>query len=143
MRQPTRKRFVGFLDAFNRHDAEGLAALFAPDADFVDLRANWYKGRQELLTNTAFLHGTAARDAKTTTPFPPQAYETLKTVTFRFDSTSLKFITKDVAVAVVAWTQLGDNRFKDKPRQGMFTFVATRSGDAWIFRAARNTQRPN
>jgi SnoaL-like domain len=70
--EAVRSAVMRFSDAFNRHDAEGFAALFAPDADFVDLRANWYKGRQAILANTAFLHGTVPQDSAKVTTFPPK-----------------------------------------------------------------------
>ena len=73
---------------------------------------------------------------------PPQRYGVFKTVTYRFDNVEIQFIHKDVAVALVGWTQLGDPRFQDKPRQGTFTFVVGRKGDMWMIDAAHNTQRP-
>jgi hypothetical protein len=59
-----------------------------------------------------------------------------------FHNVEIRFIHKDVAVALVGWTQLGDPRFQDKPRQGTFTFVVGRKGDMWVIDAAHNTQRP-
>lgn len=37
-----------FADAFNRADAEALAALFAPEAELVDEEGNLYRGREEI-----------------------------------------------------------------------------------------------
>lgn len=118
-----------------------LAALFAPDADFVDITANWYKGRHEIQADIAFLFGIASPNNVRVT-LPPQAYGILKGVTYRFDSIDVRFMNKDVAVAHVTWTQLGDARFKDKPRQGMLTFIVARGDNRWVFNTAHNSLRP-
>ena len=131
----------GFEETWNRHDVDALSALFSPDANIVIITSQVWRGRQGIHEHLVASHGTIPED-RVKEMVPPQRYGVFKTVTYRFDNVEIKFIHKDVAVALVGWTQLGDPRFQDKPRQGTFTFVVGRKGDMWMIDAAHNTQRP-
>jgi uncharacterized protein (TIGR02246 family) len=39
---------TAFAEAWNRHDAQGLAALFSPNANFVNVVGLWWKNRDGL-----------------------------------------------------------------------------------------------
>jgi hypothetical protein len=47
----------GFAETWNRHDMEAFGRLFAPDADFVNVRGILMKGRQEIQSHHAWSHG--------------------------------------------------------------------------------------
>ncbi len=127
----------GFAEAWNRHDTDALGALFAPSADFVIINGQRWKGRQEIQTNAAFLHGTISQDSIGVT-VPAQAYAIFSSVTYRFDGVDVRFIKGDVAIVHVSWVQLGDTRLQE-PRRGMLTFVVARDRDRWALNAAQNT----
>jgi uncharacterized protein (TIGR02246 family) len=38
-----------FVEAWNAHDADALGALFAPDADFVNVAGLWWHGRARIV----------------------------------------------------------------------------------------------
>jgi len=130
-----------FAETWNKQDIDGFTALFAPDTQMVILNAQIWKGRDAILDHMNFLFGKVPPDSVKVS-LPPQGYGVFKTTTYRFEDVTVKFIHKDVAVALVDWTQMGDPRFKDKPRTGVMTLVATRDGDKWIFSAFQNTARP-
>jgi uncharacterized protein (TIGR02246 family) len=70
-----------FVSAYNKGDAAAVAAFYAPDADFVDIRGDTYHGRAEIEKRTAnfFAHN---KGAKLNSSFG-----------------SLRFITPDVAIS--------------------------------------------
>jgi uncharacterized protein (TIGR02246 family) len=45
--------------AWNSHDMERFASLFGDDADFVNVRGWWWRGREEIQENHATLHRTS------------------------------------------------------------------------------------
>ena len=96
-----------------------------------------WKGRQEIQTNAAFLHGTILQDSVGVT-VPAQTYGIFSSVTYRFDGVDVRFINSDVAIVHVSWLQLGDTRLQES-RRGMLTFVVARDRDRWVLDAAQNT----
>lgn len=52
-----------FVDAWNRHDMPALAALFAADANFVNVVGVWWKNREEIETAHAATHATFFRES--------------------------------------------------------------------------------
>lgn len=114
--------------AWNRHDMKALAALFTGDADFVNVGARHWKGRNEI----------EAQHAARLDQFR-QSRWTTKDVT-------VQFLTHDVALVHVVWGLTGD---KDpdgtarQPREGVFTWVVVKERADWLIRAAQNTNRGN
>jgi uncharacterized protein (TIGR02246 family) len=127
-----------FAETWNRHDIDALAKLFARDAEFVIITAQRWKGRQEIQRYLSHLHGTVPQDSA---GLQPQFYGVQKTMTYRFDNVDVKFIHRDVAIAYVEWTQLGDPRFPD-PRRGTLSLTVTREGKSWVISGGHNTQTP-
>jgi uncharacterized protein (TIGR02246 family) len=114
-----------FDAAWNRHDMGALAALFAPDADFVNVVGMWWKNRDEIETAHRHSHATFLRDSVLA-----GAVETIK------------FLGADIATAHVVWELSGqiepDGRV-GKPRHGILLFVMRRDGGEWLIEAAQNT----
>jgi uncharacterized protein (TIGR02246 family) len=133
-----RATVAAFAEAWNRHDIDALANLLTPDAEYVIITAQRWKGRQEFHRYLSHLHGTVAQAS---TGLPAQFYGIQKTITYRFDKVDVRLITRDVAVAAIEWTQLGDPRFPD-PRTGTLTLIVTRQGPRWLIESGHNTQAP-
>lgn len=133
-----RKTMNRFAEAWNRHDMDALAALFAADADFVNVGGRWLKGRQEIHADHAFKHATIRPDSPGVNA-PARAYGIFRMSTFRLDRIEVRFIHDDVAVAHGEWTLLGDARTSE-PRNGMMSFVVMRDRDHWVVSAAQNTE---
>lgn len=126
-----------FAEAWNRHDMDGFGALFAPDADFVNVTGQWWKGRQDIQRRHAFLHGTIPTEG--VPEALPRNHGIFKESTYQFDRIDVRFISKDVAIAHGAWTMRADARTAE-PRHGLMTFTLTRDDDHWLFSAAQNTE---
>src|SRR5438128_11929976 len=55
-----------FIDSWNRHDMRTLAALFAEDADFVDVFGNWFRDRKSIEGALTQRHATVFRSSRFT-----------------------------------------------------------------------------
>lgn len=49
--------------AWNTHDMSRFAARFAEDADFINVRGWWWRGREEIEHRHALLHETMFRES--------------------------------------------------------------------------------
>ena len=133
-----RKAVNDFAETWNRHDMAAFGNLFTTDADFVNVGGRWWKGRDEIQRNHAFMHATIPQDTSGV-GLPARAYGLFKASTYRFDRIDVRFLGNDVAVAHGAWTMTGDARTSE-PRQGMMTFVLKLDGGRWLIAAAQNTE---
>ncbi len=127
----------GFAEAWNRHDMNAFGALFAADADFVNVGGRWWRGRQEIQTNHAYSHGAIPKSSHPTGI--PAHYGIFKMSTHHFDRIDVRFVRADVAVAHATWTNIGDERATE-PRHGMMTLIVTRDRNRWLISAAQNTE---
>lgn len=134
--EQVRTAVSGFVEAWNRHDMEAFGKLFAPDADFVNVAGDWWKGRQTIQMRHAYAHGTIPAD---TPRDQPRYYGIFKSSTLRFTQIDVRFLRKDVAVAHVSMELLGDARAQNL-RHTLATFVLTRQDGAWLIAAAQNTE---
>lgn len=134
------RQVAAFAETWNRHDMHAFGRLFSADADFVNVTGKWWKGRAAIEKNHAFLHGTIARNdtVGVTTPLPN--FGIFGRSTMRFDSTTVRMVRPDLAVAHVAWQLTGDAR-TGAVRGGLFLFVLTHGKKAWQIVAAQNTER--
>ena len=57
---------AAFAEAWNRHDMEAFAELFAPDAEFVNVVGMWWKGRAEIKVAHEFTHATMFKGSRLT-----------------------------------------------------------------------------
>ena len=134
-----RKAVNDFAETWNRHDMNAFGALFAPDADFVNVGGLWWRGRQEIQVHHAFMHAAIPKDGPGADRIPSHRYGIFKGSTCQFDRIEVRFIRPDVAIAHGAWTMLGDARIND-PRHGTITFVVTQDRGRWLISAAQNTE---
>src|SRR4051794_22666896 len=86
-----RDGIVRWQEAWNKHDAKAGAALFAEDADFVNVNASFWKGRTEIEDSHARLFADMFKDS-----------------TFQALETIVRFPLPDVAIAHVKWDIRGD-----------------------------------
>jgi uncharacterized protein (TIGR02246 family) len=128
----------GFPEAWNRHDMDALGALFAPDADFVNVTGTYWKGRESIQLNHAFTHGAIPTDSAGVTA-PRAIYGIFKTSILHFKKIDVRFIRKDVAVAHVQTELLGDTRTKS-PRRTLVVMILTQQGGHWLIAVAQNTE---
>jgi uncharacterized protein (TIGR02246 family) len=130
---------AGFAEAWNKHDMAAFGELFASDADFVNVAGNWWVGRASIQEHHAFAHGTLS--PADTIGLGPRArlYGIFRHSTMTFDSTALRLIQPDVALARVEWHLVGDARTSGQ-RAGRLLFVLVRNAGVWRITAAQNTE---
>lgn len=115
----------GFEDAWNRHDTNALASLFAPDADFVNVIGMRWIGREAIQKAHAASHATI-----------------FKSSTLTIGDTTVRFLTPDIAIARSVWSLSGqtDRSGKEEPaRTGILTHVLTRTAGHWLIVTSQNT----
>ncbi len=115
----------GWEAAWNAADADALAALFADDADFVNVVGLWWHDRREIRRSHAFGFETI---------FPGS--------TITMGAPRVRLIGDDAAVVQSRWHLVGQvapDGTPTGPRDGIFTYVLERRGDEWITVTAHNT----
>ncbi|MGR3756888.1 MAG: SgcJ/EcaC family oxidoreductase [Tranquillimonas sp.] len=115
-----------FADAWNRRDAAALAALFAEDADFVNVVGLWWRDRAAIEAAHRYGLATFFRDSRLT-----------------IGRTRLRHLGPDAAVVQARVTltgQLAPGGAAAGTRRGILIFVLARQpGGEWLCVAAQNT----
>jgi uncharacterized protein (TIGR02246 family) len=115
----------GFADAWNRHDMEAFSALFAEDADFVNVQGTRWIGRRAIEEAHAASHATVFKESR-----------------LAMTETSVRFPGADVAVARTVWKLIGHTSRDGHPageRTGILTNVLARRGERWEIVVSQNT----
>ncbi len=113
--------------------------LFAADAHFVNVTGTWWKRRDAIERNHAYLHGTIAPADTATVTSPARNHGIFGTTTMTFDSMDVRMLAPAVATARVPWSIRGDVRTA-AVRRGVFPFVVKTARGQWHIAAARNTE---
>jgi uncharacterized protein (TIGR02246 family) len=109
--------------AWNSHDAKAYAALFAENADLVNVVGWWWRGRAEI-------------EKKLTDAFVFVFRDSTLTVT----EVDVRFLSPEMAVAHARWTMTGAKTPPTipEPRQGIQTFVVNKVEGSWLVAAFHN-----
>jgi uncharacterized protein (TIGR02246 family) len=107
-------------DAWNGGDMDALGALYAEDADYVDLFGRTFKGREQIQANFSEVHSTAYEGAK-----------------ISIETTSVQFVKPDVAVSDSAWEVTGHAEAEGVPSKGVSTGVLVKQDGEWEIVAHR------
>ncbi|HET7104131.1 MAG TPA: SgcJ/EcaC family oxidoreductase [Terracidiphilus sp.] len=126
-----------FPGTWNRHDMDAFGKIFAPDADFVNVGGAHWMGRQKIQTSHAWSHGAIPEDSLPGAD--PRYYGIFRHSTITFNHIDVRFLRKDVAVAIVNWELTGDSRTQNA-RRGVLTFVLTRQHQRWLVALGHNTE---
>lgn len=119
---------AGFAEAWNRHDADALAALFADDATFVNVTGLWWNSRDRIRAAHAYgferIFGSShMRVGRTRT---------------RMLSPHLAVVTSRLHVT----GQVTPEGEQADDRTTVMTMVVEQSGGAWNVLSAQNTDVP-
>lgn len=118
---------VEFVRSWQCRDADGIAALFEPDAEFVNVTGLWWHDREAI--RAAHAYGLA-------TIFPNS--------TLRLRDTRVKWITEEVAVVHARMSLAGQSPVGGVPapklRQTLFSFVVRKTPSGWRCVSAQNTE---
>jgi uncharacterized protein (TIGR02246 family) len=111
---------------WNRHDAQTYAALFAPDADVVNVLGWHWKGRAQLAERLSRAFAGVFRRS-----------------TLKIEDIDSRLLRPDIAIAHVRWSMMGalspDGRAADIPQHGIQTQVLVRNRGGWLIAAFQNT----
>ncbi|WP_430389913.1 SgcJ/EcaC family oxidoreductase [Dyella sp. 20L07] len=111
--------------AWNQHDMDAFANLFAEDADFVNIEGTRWRGRAAIKEAHAFVHSTIFKNSHLTV-----------------DDTTVRQLSQDVIVTRSVWRLDGQTTMKGATvpgRTGILTNVLVRSGSRWVIAVAQNT----
>jgi len=116
---------AAFAEAWNRHDMEAFAELFAPDAEFVNVVGMWWKGRAEIKAAHEFTHSTMFKSSRLT-----------------ILETTVRFPAPQLAIARSRWL-LENHGSPDgaalPARNGVLVNVLSLRGGRWSIIDAQNT----
>jgi uncharacterized protein (TIGR02246 family) len=115
----------GFEEAWNSHNMDAFAQLFAADADFVNVAGIRWVGRDAIKQHHAASHATI-----------------FKTSTLKIGDTTIRFLKPDVATARSVWILSGmtsENGQVAPTRTGILTHVLARIDGRWLIVLSQNT----
>jgi uncharacterized protein (TIGR02246 family) len=116
---------AAYEDAWNRHDMQALGALFADDAEWVNIVGMWWRGRAAVAGAHAAFHETMFRDTAMHT-----------------EETAVRALAPDV-VAVVLTVAMGDfttpGGHEMRGTRDRLSLVLVRRGGRWLIGHGHNT----
>ena len=121
-------RAVGMrvIETWNAHDMKAFAALFAHDAEFVNVYGMWWTGRERIQAEHEATHATIFRRSR------------LSAREIR-----VKFLRQDVASLHMRWDLSGLALPDGQPlpdRKGVLACVLVNDGGPWLIAVGQNTE---
>ncbi len=113
-----------YENAWNRHDAPGLAALYCPDATWVNWFGAYSRGRPAIQAHYAAVHGTYFKASH----YYTRAIE------------DLTFVKPDVAIMHVRTGLSGDTRYPGQTFEFRRTLVLAKRDGSWGILAGQNAK---
>lgn len=114
-----------FANCWNRHDMAAFAALFALDAEFVNVAGMWWRGRAEIEAAHEFTHSNRFKDSR-----------------LSILETKVRLPTEGVALARAHWKlegHTGPDGSARPPRYGLLFSVLLYKAGAWQIIDTQNT----
>jgi uncharacterized protein (TIGR02246 family) len=114
-----------FAAAWNRHDMEAFAQLFAADAEFVNVVGLWWKGRAEIRRAHEVTHASMFKNSRLT-----------------ILDTSVRFPLPQLAIARSRWRlegHVGPDGQALPPRMGILLNVLIVDDGSWAIIDSQNT----
>jgi uncharacterized protein (TIGR02246 family) len=119
---------ANFSEAFNRHDAQASAMLFAENADFTNMRGASHHGRTEIEGLFKGLYTGVLKDAHRT--------DSVK---------NIRFLNADTAVMDADWEMTGakgPNGAEMPVRKGLLDWVLTKQNGKWLITVFHESEFP-
>lgn len=136
---PATDALTCFSSSWNRHDMQGFGRCFASDADFVNVTGQWWKGRETLERNHAYLHGTIAATDRSGITVPQSNHGMFRDTTLTFTSSETRDLGGTVALVHAAWQISGDPRTSEL-RKGLMLLVLMKNDQTWRIATVQNTE---
>jgi uncharacterized protein (TIGR02246 family) len=115
---------TAFADAWNRHDMDDFAALFANDANFVNVVGVWWKNRTEIEAAHRATHETMFRDSR-----------------LEGDVSAVVELAPGLASVHYTWTLTGASAPDGSPagtREGILLLIVKEEQSGWQIKVAQN-----
>jgi uncharacterized protein (TIGR02246 family) len=112
--------------AWNHHDISAMVALGTPDADWVNLAGEWFKGRGAFAKSLEGLHSGK-----------------VKASTWKTEEVQVKFLTPTIAIVHVYFSSSGERNPDGSPmppRRGIFTRAEVKRNGRWLIVASQATK---
>jgi uncharacterized protein (TIGR02246 family) len=116
---------IAFADSWNRHDMKDFAALFAADANFVNVVGIWWRSRAEIEDAHRATHETIFRDSR-----------------LDGDVVSVVELGPGLASVHYRWTLSDASAPDGSPagvRQGILLLIVAQEQPTWRIKVAQNT----
>lgn len=123
-KEAIKKLISNYENAWNRHDAKGLADNYAVNATWVNWFGAYYIGRKDIQDHYEAVH---------TTYFKPSHYYTRAVE-------DILFIKPDVAISHIRTGLTGDARFPGQTFEFRRTIVLTKTHGVWLILAGQNAK---
>lgn len=118
------KLVKNYEDAWNRHDAKGLADNYDNDATWVNWFGAYYIGRKDIENHYDTVH---------TTYFKTSQYYTRSIE-------DISFIKPDIAISHVRTGLSGDSRFPGQTFEFRRTIILVKRNNSWLIQAGQNAK---
>jgi uncharacterized protein (TIGR02246 family) len=112
--------------AWNHHDIAAMVALGTPDADWVNLAGEWFRGRDAFAKSLAGLHSGKVKGSR-----------------WKTEEVQAKFLTPAIAIVHVYFSSSGEHNPDGSPmppRRGIFTRLEVKSEGRWLIAASQATK---
>jgi uncharacterized protein (TIGR02246 family) len=116
---------TAFANAWNRHDMDEFASLFASDANFVNVVGVWWKNRSEIEAAHRATHETIFRNSR-----------------LEGDVSSVVDLAPGLSSVHYTWTLTGASTPGGSPaedRKGILLLIAQEGPSGWRIKVAQNT----
>jgi uncharacterized protein (TIGR02246 family) len=123
--QSVRHVVAAYRDAWNRHDARAIGALFAGDIEWINIVGMWWRGSSDVELAHRRIHETIFEN----TPF-------------EIEACSVRFLTSDIAIAVVTLSMGGfavPEGGQRPPGKDRLSLVMRKRDGAWTIAHGHNT----
>jgi len=111
--------------AWNHHDIAAMVRLGAPDADWVNLAGQWFRGREAFAKSLESLHSGKVKNS-----------------TWQTERVRVRFLSPTIAVVHVYFSTSGERNPDGSmraPRRGIFTRVEEKTDGRWLIVASQAT----
>ena len=115
---------ANYENAWNRHDAKGLAEQYHPDATWVTWFGTYWKGQPDIQAHYTTIHSTYFK----TSHYYTRSIE------------DVTFVKPDVAIMHVRTGLTGDERYPGQTFEFRKTLVLTKRDGAWRILAGQNAK---
>ena len=124
--QAVRKVIADYGDAWNKHDPDGILALFTDDADWINVAGSWWRGGTEHRRGTTWVHEHVFKNAHG-----------------HIGGVVVRFPTRDTAIAIfthdVESFVLPDGTRNPGGNHRLSFFLVKREG-RWLISSGQNTE---